>query len=149
MKNQQIQQYKKRTHQAQRKKEMLVLLKTEAYGNIAIACQKLGIDRSTYYKWCQNNEDYDFLAQQAIREGKRVIRDLAEAGLVKRISAGDTTAIIFALKNLDKDNYGEGLNDFRLSNYQVILNDPKALRTVLKTWQLVAPKLLKQSEDHG
>lgn len=128
---------------------MLELLKTEAYGNVSIACQKLGIDRSTHYLWCKKHEEYEFEAQEAIREGKKVIRDLAEAGLVKRIAAGDTTAIIFALKNLDKDNYGEGLNDFRLNSYQVILNDPKALRTVLKTWQLVAPKLLKQNEDHG
>lgn len=142
MKNRQNRHYKKR-------KELLELLRTEAYGNVSIACQKLGIDRSTHYLWCKKDENYEFEAQEAMKEGKKVIRDLAEAGLMKRISAGDTTAIIFALKNLDKDTYGEGLNDFKLNSFQLILNDPKALQTVLKTWQLVAPKLLKQGEENG
>lgn len=66
--------------------------------NVTEACKKIEIDRSTYYRWLENDPDFAQAAQDA-REEKI---DFIEDQLLERIASGDTTAIIFALKTLAK-----------------------------------------------
>ena len=66
--------------------------------NVTAACNKIVIDRSTYYRWLENDPDF----VQAVQDAREEKIDFIEDQLLERISSGDTTAIIFALKTLAK-----------------------------------------------
>lgn len=66
--------------------------------NVTEACNKIGIDRSTYYRWLENDPGF----AQAVQDAREEKIDFIEDQLLERISSGDTTAIIFALKTLAK-----------------------------------------------
>ena len=66
--------------------------------NVTEACKKVEIDRSTYYRWLENDPDF----VQAVQDAREEKIDFIEDQLLERISSGDTTAIIFALKTLAK-----------------------------------------------
>jgi hypothetical protein len=66
--------------------------------NVTEACKKIEIDRSTYYRWLENDPDF----AQAVQDAREEKIDFIEDQLLERISSGDTTAIIFALKTLAK-----------------------------------------------
>ena len=66
--------------------------------NVTEACNKIGIDRSTYYRWLESDPDFG----QAVQDAREEKIDFIEDQLLERISSGDTTAIIFALKTLAK-----------------------------------------------
>lgn len=68
------------------------------YGIILNACEAIGISRSKYYKWMQ--DDADFAAK--VEEIKEAQIDFVESKLISAIDANDTTAIIFYLKTKGK-----------------------------------------------
>lgn len=76
-------------------------------GNISQACQLVGRSRQAVNEWRKNDNDFDMAVQKAVVDGKEDLSDLAEDCLKKRIQNGDTTAIIFTLKSLKRDYYGE------------------------------------------
>ena len=66
--------------------------------NVSKACKAVGIDRSTYYRWLENDADF----AQAVQEAREERLDFIESKLMEIIAEGDTQAIIFALKTLGK-----------------------------------------------
>ena len=66
--------------------------------NVTTACSEIGINRSTYYKWLENDPSFS----QAVQEAREEKLDFIEDQLLGKIAEGDTTAIIFALKTLAK-----------------------------------------------
>lgn len=66
---------------------------------VEIACKKVGVGRSTYYRW--RKEDTSFLeaTHDALETGCGLINDMAESQLIKAIQDGNMTGIIFWLKN--------------------------------------------------
>jgi transposase-like protein len=66
--------------------------------NISSACRQIAIDRSTYYKWLEDNE---FAAK--LNEAKEAKKDFIESMLLEKVAKGDTIAIIFACKCLLAD----------------------------------------------
>lgn len=66
---------------------------------ILVVCQKIGIGRTTYYRWV--NEDINFakFVEEAIRFGIQTVNDYAESKLIANIQKGDNTAIIYWLKH--------------------------------------------------
>lgn len=68
-------------------------------GNVTQACEEVGIDRATFYKWKQR--DKAFAAK--VEEANEVSLDFAEHQLKRKIKEGDTTAIIFYLKTRGKE----------------------------------------------
>ena len=90
------------------KKNFLELLASKkSGGSISMASSLVGISRQTIYDWRKDDSDFDQGIIDAMREGKTQIADLAEQALVKRIEAGDTTAVIFTLKTLRSNRYGD------------------------------------------
>lgn len=71
----------------------------EKLGNISVSCRAFGISRPTFYDWYDNDPDFR-AAADAVKE---VRKDFVENAFMQRINAGDTTAIIFALKTICKD----------------------------------------------
>src|SRR3989344_1474231 len=70
---------------------------------IQTACNKVAVGRSTYYVWRKDDKEFARSADKALREGKGFISDMAISQLIKRIQEGNTTSIIFWLKNHHAD----------------------------------------------
>lgn len=94
----------------EKQKEILVgqLLKTPI---IQIACEKLGISRSTFYRWKDEDDNFDKEIIKALIKGKSLINDMAESKLIAGIQGGNMTSIIFWLKNNHK-SYSENKGKF-------------------------------------
>ena len=93
---------------AQNKKEKLLKALQETQGLIYHACKKAGnISRSTYYRYMR--EDPEFA--QAVEDIKEAQIDYVEGELIKNISKGKETSIIFYLKSKARDRgYAEKLD---------------------------------------
>lgn len=65
-------------------------------------CKKIGVARSTYYRWL--DEDYEFKkeAEAALEIGRNRMVDVAESKLLSRVNEGDQRAVEFYLKNNSK-----------------------------------------------
>ena len=66
---------------------------------VQTACEKVGISRSTYYRWRKEDLIFAALCDHAIKEGILLINDLAENQLMRAISETNMTAIIYWLKH--------------------------------------------------
>jgi len=78
-----------------------LLAELERTGIPLTACSRVGVGRSTYYRWRQENITFRLKADEAIRIGRENITDLAESKLVKNISDGNQRAIEFQLRHND------------------------------------------------
>lgn len=76
-------------------------------GNASKACSMAKIARPTWYRWMNGDPDLTAAHKAAMAAGREHRADRAEDKLGERIEKGDTTAIIFALKTLRKDIYGD------------------------------------------
>lgn len=70
------------------------------FGNITASCEYAGITRPTYYRWINSHTRINKKFQNSIEAIKPIERqvDFLEAALMGRVTASDTTAIIFGLK---------------------------------------------------
>ena len=85
---------------AQNKKEKLLKALQETQGLIYHACKKAGnISRSTYYRYMREDEEF----AKAVEDIKEAQIDYVEGQLIKNISSGKETSIIFYLKSKAKD----------------------------------------------
>ncbi len=66
---------------------------------VQLACERIGVGRSTYYKWHSEDAEFKGLADKAIIAGRAYINDVAMTGLLKKIQEGNKVALIFWLKN--------------------------------------------------
>lgn len=66
---------------------------------VQLACEKIGVARSTYYRWKKQNKTFAKEAEEAIVAGELLINDMAEAQLLSAIRDKNLTAIIFWLKH--------------------------------------------------
>ncbi len=66
---------------------------------VQIACEKVGIARSTYYRWRQADKEFAKKADQALQEGVELVNDMAESQLLSAIRDRNLTSIIFWLKH--------------------------------------------------
>jgi hypothetical protein len=82
------------------KKQSFIEAYQKSFGNVSQSCKASGISRQTFYNW--KEEDSEFLSEIVNVEPEEVFIDFAENALAKKISEGDTTAIIFALKTKGK-----------------------------------------------
>lgn len=80
------------------KKQKFLEALMQGYGIIAVACEAVGISRSTYYRWY--NSDPGF--KEEVDEIAETQTDFVESKLMQLINANDTTAIIFYLKTKGK-----------------------------------------------
>lgn len=66
---------------------------------IGVACEKVGIHRSSYYRWLQDDKMFAKTARDARREGVQLVNDMAESMLLSQMKEGNITAMIFWLKH--------------------------------------------------
>ena len=76
---------------------MIKALET-SLGVVTTACRKIGLPRSTFYKWLK--EDNKFAKE--VRDIENIALDFAESQLHNQIEDGNTSATIFYLKTKGK-----------------------------------------------
>jgi len=81
------------------KSKQLFIDQLKSIPNIQIACEKLSIGRSTFYRWQSEDLDFKKDVEQSIFDGVLVVNDLAESKLVSSIKSGDMRAIEYWLKH--------------------------------------------------
>jgi hypothetical protein len=64
------------------------------YGNVWRMASELDVERSTIYRRIEQSEEL----QEALKEAREVLTDIAESELAKRIIAGEMPAIALHLK---------------------------------------------------
>lgn len=89
----------KKPEDTQKDKEKLLQCLRETSGIVQYACEKAGISRTTYYNWYDDDDAF----RERVDEINELQIDVAEAALLKKIKAEDTTAIIFYLKTKGRD----------------------------------------------
>lgn len=82
------------------KKQEFIKHYVDTFGNITKTCNKVGISRTTFYNWMQNDENFkaDIEASEPLEQAL----DFAEHHLMKRIKEGSDTCLIFFLKTKGK-----------------------------------------------
>jgi hypothetical protein len=83
--------------------------------NISETAAAIGIDRNTYYRWRDEDEEF----RSIIENAREATIDFAECQLLKQIKDGNITAIIFFLKTrgrsrgyIERPSFGE-LNELK------------------------------------
>ena len=69
---------------------------------VQIACEKVGIGRTTFYRWRKEDRQFAEAVEAAINPGADLVSDMAESKLVSLIKEGNMTAVMFWLKNRHK-----------------------------------------------
>jgi predicted DNA-binding transcriptional regulator AlpA len=88
----------KRVNKKQQTKKALIEALAQTLGVVTSACKIVGIDRTTFYKYI--NEDEAFA--KAVKDISEVAIDFAESKLYEQIKNNNTTSTIFYLKTKAK-----------------------------------------------
>lgn len=95
---------KTKAEQTKKKKEAFLSAYIASLGSVTASAKKAGIERSTYYFWC--NTDPEF--KQACEDAIEIQKDFAESQLMKLIRDGDAGSIKFYLQTKGRDRgYGD------------------------------------------
>ena len=79
-------------------KKALIEALEKSLGVVTTACKNIGVGRTTYYDWYNNDEEF----KKNVDELQSVALDMAESQLHKQILDGNTSATIFYLKTKGK-----------------------------------------------
>ena len=79
------------------KKEILEALE-KTLGNVTTACKMVGIGRTTFYDWMNNDEEF----KKEVDDIQNVTLDYVEGKLINQIRQDNVTSIIFYLKTKGK-----------------------------------------------
>lgn len=75
------------------------LEKLEDMPIIQVVASQIGIHRSTYYRWYEEDPDFKNRADKALKSGEYFISDMMESLLIREAKAGKITPMIFWLKH--------------------------------------------------
>ena len=81
------------------KKDAVIQALEKSLGVVTTACKQVGIGRTTFYEWLNNDSDF----AKEVAEIQNVALDFAESQLHKQIGDGSTSATIFYLKTKGKN----------------------------------------------
>ncbi|HAU07741.1 MAG: hypothetical protein UW46_C0004G0034 [Candidatus Yanofskybacteria bacterium GW2011_GWF1_44_227] len=87
------------------KQELVIELRKQPV--LQIACTRIGVSRSTAYRWIKDDAIFADVFQESRREGKDFISDMAESQIIKKIGDGNLVASIFWLKTHRKEEFTE------------------------------------------
>lgn len=75
------------------------LQKLEEMPIVQVAASHVGVHRSTYYRWYEEDNDFKERADKALSSGNKFINDMMESMLIKLAKEGKVTPMIFWLKH--------------------------------------------------
>ncbi|MEX2563845.1 MAG: hypothetical protein WD312_01890 [Candidatus Paceibacterota bacterium] len=65
---------------------------------VSFACKKIGLDRTTYYRWRKDDKDFRDQTDAILEIGRQNINDMAESAVIKGIKNENARLIIFWLQ---------------------------------------------------
>jgi predicted DNA-binding transcriptional regulator AlpA len=83
----------------QHTKKALIEALEQSLGVVTTACKKVGIDRTTFYRYIKEDEQF----KEDVDDIGNIALDFAESQLHKQIKDGNTSATIFYLKTKGKN----------------------------------------------
>lgn len=66
---------------------------------VQVCCEKIGVSRSTYYRWREEDKSFAKLADQALADGVSLMNDVAESQLLSAIRDKNISAIFYWLNH--------------------------------------------------
>jgi len=66
---------------------------------VQVCCEKLGISRSTFYRWREESPEFAKQADKALSEGVALVNDLAESMLLSAIRDHNISALFYWLNH--------------------------------------------------
>jgi len=66
---------------------------------IQVCCEKVGVSRSTYYRWREEDKSFAKRADQALADGVALMNDIAESQLLSAIRDKNISAIFYWLNH--------------------------------------------------
>ncbi len=66
---------------------------------VQIACEKIGVARSTFYRWRDEGKEFAKEADKALAEGVALVNDMAESQLLSAIRDRNISAIFYWLNH--------------------------------------------------
>lgn len=87
---------------ASKKSKRLLLQELEGNPLVERACKKVGVARSTFYRWCNADLAFKDNAEAAISVGREKMNDFAESKLLEAINAGSLQGIRYWLDHNSK-----------------------------------------------
>ncbi len=107
-----------------------------SYGVIFSACSYLGVCRSTYYRWCEEDAEFKALCERAIKIGQENGLDFTESKLYQNIADNKEASIFFNLKTkgkhrgyVEKEEKALEIDDFKRRVLSILTDDQ--LKTLL------------------
>lgn len=104
---------------------------------IQVAAAQTGIDRTTYYRWRDEDPVFKKQCHDARNRGVEFVNDMMESILIKNAKADNMTAVIFWLKN-NHINYSEKLkHEYEINLKQETILSPeriKEIATAMSKW---------------
>jgi hypothetical protein len=107
-------------HDTKKNKEKVLEALKETLGIVTPACEKVGISRMTFYKWCREDEDF----KMRVNEIDDIQGDFVENKLLEKIKSGSEKSIMFYMKykgkkrgytdSLDITSDGKSITEIKL-----------------------------------
>ncbi len=136
------------------KNQRRILNELEDNPLIERACKKVGIARSTFYRWCGSNPGFKEQAEAVIARGRDKMNDFAESKLLEAINSGNMQGIRYWLDHNSKRYAGVSVAELkRLRFFESIAFDllnaaaAKSDLAVLKMITQIREQVEKQIED--
>lgn len=79
------------------KTKQKLLEEIERSGNVYLSCIKIGVDKSTFYRWKEQDKEFSKKAGEAIRTGRENNSDVAEHALMLKVKEKNMDAIKYIL----------------------------------------------------
>lgn len=112
------------------KTKQKLLKELEKTGNVYLACLKVGIDRSTHYRWLDSDKVFKKQASQAIRRGKENSCDIAKHALMLKVKDKDMRAIEYLLSHNDPAYKRKRTNNVVIVHKKIVPPSPPRQKTL-------------------
>lgn len=66
---------------------------------VMVACEKVGVGRTTVYRWKDEDKEFAKAMEEALTEGEALINDMSESQLLSMIKEKNWSAISFWLRH--------------------------------------------------
>lgn len=92
-----------KTYWRQKKLKKLFLEQLRKTPIVSLVSEKIGVPRSTYYRWVKEDPDFWLQAQETYIEWVRWLNDMATSQLMKLVKECDRNSILFWLRTRDPE----------------------------------------------
>ncbi len=130
-------------------KKALLLEQLRKTPIVEAACQKVGISRTTYYRWKQDDPEFAKATDEAMFGGQLLVNDLAEGQLISAVRERNLHAIVYWLRHHHPD-YADTIQIKHSLQDETLTPEQEALvREALRLAALSEAEVIKHNEQNN